>query len=132
MTAPPSPQVPPDPAAPSMVAPRPDLVPIITLDPARSLVYRTPVQDQPGTADAKAAAVLTVVARFSATLADAVGATGPTRVMVVVTLGGFGVCALGAVVQASARSRRASQRPRRRSRSSRTSPSSRGTSTCGR
>ena len=103
MTAPPPSNNPP----PSMTVPVPDPVPVITLDPTRALVYRTPVQDQPGAADAKAAAVLTVVglmltvvARFSGTLADAVHGAGPLRAVTVVTLGGFGLCALGAVVQA--------------------------------
>lgn len=89
------------------MTPRPDPVPPFHLDPVRMLAFRTPVQDQPGLADTKAAAVLTVsgllftlVARFGDAIADVVRGAGANRYAALGLLVGFAVLGVGAVVQA--------------------------------
>jgi hypothetical protein len=86
----------------------PDQLPMLRhLDPAAALAFRTPLENPPLSADSKAAAILTllglmftITGRFASQLGGMLWGGGWQRLVAILLLGGFVLCALSAVVQA--------------------------------
>jgi len=95
------------PATADFVATFPDRPPVPRhLDPASAIAYRTPIQEHVGSADGKAAGVLTllglmftVLARMGGTLSDVLASRSPIRWVILTLLVGFAASAVATVVQ---------------------------------